>query len=451
MNKIKNSIILMITMIIVLLIIILIIFINLKKKNNIMHHIPENEIDTQGDDGEVLEITNEEVVVDNMSTIKTVESVIQRYFDTINRNSSRYYGKNDKDEYIKVISDEEIKQQVLELLSDEYKNSNSINISNIDTKIELLDEDVEIIALQMKEVINENIEKFCVNAIAINNEYKMKNNFCMFVNLDFNNKTFSIEPIDDIDKSFDELRVINNNTPITPSNNNMYKMISFGYEQTINKYINDFKKIFNADLNISYNYLNEDYKKEKFQNINDYKNYVIMNKNRFQVANIDKYRVNYSDEYTEFVCIDQNEYYYIIRQQKNNPLKYSIILDTYTLALPEFIEKYDKANDQQKIGMNIEKIVSAINCKDYEYIYSRLDNTFKQNNYGTINMLKEAMNSNLFDINKAEYKTFNDVGGGIYSYNIQIHQLNNETNNKNMTIVMKLLENRDFVMSFSFD
>ena len=451
MNKIKNSIILMVTIIIVLLIIILIVCINLKKKNSRIHHIPEDDIDTQGDVGEVFEITNEEVNVDNMSTIKTVESVIQRYFDTINRNSSRYYGKNEDGEYIKIISDEEIKQQILEILSDEYKNTKGININNISTTIELLDEDLEIIVLQMKEVINENIEKFCVNAIAINNEDKIKYNFCMFVNLDNTNKTFSIEPIDDTSKSFDELRITNNDVPITPSNNNQYKIISYGYEQTINKYMNDFKKLFNADVNISYNYLNEDYRKEKFNDINDYKNYMIRNQSRFQVANIVKYRVNYNDDYTEFVCVDQNDYYYLFRQQKNNPLNYSIIMDTYTLELPEFTEKYDKANDQQKIGINIEKIVSAVNCKDYEYIYSKLDDTFKQNNYKTINILEETINNNLFDINKAEYKAFNEVGDGIYTYNIQIHPLDNETNNKNMTIVMKLLENRDFVMSFSFD
>ena len=450
MNKIKNSIILMVTIIIVLLIIILIVCINLKKKNSRMHNIPEGDIDTQGDVGEVLEITNEEVNVDNMSTIKTVESVIQRYFDTINRNSSRYYGKNEDGEYIKIISDEEIKQQILEILSDEYKNTKGININNISTTIELLDEDLEIIVLQMKEVINENIEKFCVNAIAINNEDKIKYNFCMFVNLDNTNKTFSIEPIDDTSKSFDELRITNNDVPIIPSNNNQYKIISYGYEQTINKYMNDFKKLYNADINISYNYLNEDYRKKKFNDINDYKNYMIRNQSRFQVANIVKYRVNYNDDYTEFVCVDQNDYYYLFRQQKNNPLNYSIIMDTYTLELPEFTEKYDKSNDQQKIGMNIEKIVSAINCKDYEYIYSKFDETFKSNNFQNISQLEEVLKKNLFDVNKVTYEKFTEIGDDIYTYNIILYNPEQETSQK-MTIVMKLLENRDFVMSFSFD
>lgn len=450
MNKIKNSIILMVTIIIVLLIIILIVCINLKKKNSRIHHIPEDDIDTQGDVGEVLEITNEEVNVDNMSTIKTVESVIQRYFDTINRNSSRYYGKNEDGEYIKIISDEEIKQQILEILSDEYKNTKGININNISTTIELLDEDLEIIVLQMKEVINENIEKFCVNAIAINNEDKIKYNFCMFVNLDNTNKTFSIEPIDDTSKSFDELRITNNDVPIIPSNNNQYKIISYGYEQTINKYMNDFKKLYNADINISYNYLNEDYRKKKFNDINDYKNYMIRNQSRFQVANIVKYRVNYNDDYTEFVCVDQNDYYYLFRQQKNNPLNYSIIMDTYTLELPEFTEKYDKSNDQQKIGMNIEKIVSAINCKDYEYIYSKFDETFKSNNFQNVSQLEEVLKKNLFDVNKVTYEKFTEIGDDIYTYNIILYNPEQETSQK-MTIVMKLLENRDFVMSFSFD
>ena len=76
MDKIKNSIIFFIVAIIILLIITLVALINLKKRNT--HHIPnsENEIDTQGDIGEVFEVTNEEVNVDNMSKVKTVEAII---------------------------------------------------------------------------------------------------------------------------------------------------------------------------------------------------------------------------------------------------------------------------------------------------------------------------------------------------------------------------------------
>jgi hypothetical protein len=46
-------------------------------------------------------------------------------------------------------------------------------------------------------------------------------------------------------------------------------------------------------------------------------------------------------------------------------MDYKLILDEYTIDLPEFTEKYKKAAPQEKVGMNIEKIISAINNKDY--------------------------------------------------------------------------------------
>mgnify|MGYP000081844256 CR=1 FL=1 len=46
----------------------------------------------------------------------------------------------------------------------------------------------------------------------------------------------------------------------------------------------------------------------------------------------------------------------------------------------EFIEKYNSANEKTKVGLNIQKVFDAINNEDYEYVYNKLDNTFKQTN-----------------------------------------------------------------------
>ena len=64
--------------------------------------------------------------------------------------------------------------------------------------------------------------------------------------------------------------------------------------------------------------------------------------------------------------------------------KYSVVLDTYTIDLPEFIEKYNSANEKTKVGLNIQKVFDAINNEDYEYVYNKLDNTFKQTNFKTV-------------------------------------------------------------------
>ena len=403
-----------------------------------------------GDEGEVLNITNEEVDVDNISKVKIVENAIQRYFDTININSSKYFSRNVQGDNVRTVTEAEIYKSVLEMLSMEYKNKNNINEENINQKIKFLNEKLLIVTLKNKEIVQENTEKFCVNAIAVNEENKLKSNFCIFVNLDIKNKTFSIEPIDSNNETFDSIKINNNNAIIEPNDNNTYNDVSMGNEQLINKYLNDFKKIAISVPTISYSYVEEEYKRLKFPNEEKYIEYIQNNKKRISQASVTKYRVRYSENYNEFICVDQNNFYYIFRQEKNKPLNYNVILDTYTIDAAESIEKYNNGSVQQKVGMNIEKIISAINCKDYDYIYNKLDEKYKENNFPTIDRLEEVLKNNAFDINIANYNSFKENGNDIYTYNITIKAMDSEET-KPMTIVMKLLEDRNFVFSFSFN
>ena len=403
-----------------------------------------------GDEGEVLNITNEEVDVDNISKVKIVENAIQRYFDTININSSKYFSRNVQGDNVRTVTEAEIYKSVLEMLSMEYKNKNNINEENINQKIKFLNEKLLIVTLKNKEIVQENTEKFCVNAIAVNEENKLKSNFCIFVNLDIKNKTFSIEPIDSNNETFDSIKINNNNAIIEPNDNNTYNDVSMGNEQLINKYLNDFKKIAISVPTISYSYVEEEYKRLKFPNEEKYIEYIQNNKKRISQASVTKYRVRYSENYNEFICVDQNNFYYIFRQEKNKPLNYNVILDTYTIDAAESIEKYNNGSVQQKVGMNIEKIISAINCKDYDYIYNKLDEKYKENNFPTIDRLEEVLKNNAFDINIANYNSFKENGNDIYTYNITIKAMDSEET-KSMTIIMKLLEDRNFVFSFSFN
>lgn len=51
-------------------------------------------------------------------------------------------------------------------------------------------------------------------------------------------------------------------------------------------------------------------------------------------------------------------------------MNFTVILDTYTIDLPEFTEKYTKASDEEKVLLNIQKGFTAINDKDYRYVYN---------------------------------------------------------------------------------
>ena len=132
-------------------------------------------------------------------------------------------------------------------------------------------------------------------------------------------------------------------------------------------------------------------------------------------------------------------------------MKYNIILDTYTIDLPEFIEKYNKGNDQVKVGMNIEKINNALNDQDYNYIYEKLDDSFKNNNFNTYQKFVEYAKSNFFKANEIEYEQFSKEGN-TFIYELKLKSSEDENaSTKNMTIIMQLLEDTNFVMSFNIE
>ena len=441
MKKIRNAIILLIIIIIIILSAIIILM-NGKYQN-------DNEliIDSEGDIGDEPEIMGEEVEISEISTYKTVEDCIQQYYDVINTDSSIYYSRNDDNEFEKM-SNEEINENIMYLLSEEYIKENNINNQNLDKYITKIEEQVMVVPLDMKEVIEDPIEKVAAYGLIMNLDYEIVDTFFIYVNLDILNKTYSIEPVNTKYNDFDEMKITNNNISIEDNDYNIYEDETMTYEDTANEYMNIFKRITMANTKLSYNYMNQEYSNKKFENYDAYQEYIENNYDRIEQAVLTKYKVNYGEEYVEFICIDKNGYYYIFRQK--SPLDFDVMLDAYTLDMAEFIERYNDGNEQIKVGMNINKIILALNDKDYNYIYDKLDKTFKNQNFKNINELKTYLQNNLFDINEADYSNFSKKGNDVYTYELTVKDADSDSNKK-VTIIMQLLEETDFVMSFNIE
>ena len=131
-------------------------------------------------------------------------------------------------------------------------------------------------------------------------------------------------------------------------------------------------------------------------------------------------------------------------------MDYNVMLDTYTVLIPQFIEKYDKLDNTKKVAMNIDKVVQALNAKDYKYIYNKLDNTFKMNNFPTLNDFKKYINEKYPLTYDLEYSTYNEENG-TYVQNIVLKDKENEENTQESSIVMQLKDNYEFVMSFNVE
>ena len=97
------------------------------------------------------------------------------------------------------------------------------------------------------------------------------------------------------------------------------------------------------------------------------------------------------------------------------------------------------------------KVFEAINAGDYKYVYSKLDDTFKQNNYAQLSNFEQYVKNNLYVNNIVGYKDY-QKNGEVYVYNIQLTDATG-VNSKiiKMKVVMALQQGTDFVLSFSIN
>lgn len=444
MKKLKNIIIMLIILIVIISIIIMIIT-KMKTKNNNENIL---NIDTKGDIGDEPEKTGKEEIVTDATEIVTIKNCISRYYDIKNSNSSLYYGRNENGEFEKISTEEEINNNILDLLSKEYISRNNINEANLNRYIDKLNEKVTILILDIRVLVDNPVSKYVVYGKAINDSYEEIEEFYLFVNIDIKNKTFSIEPIKD-KKNINEIKIINNNELIFNNDNNYFEQVDMSYKEIIINTINQYKVMMISNSKSAYKYLDNEYREKRFQNIDNFEKYVENNKENISLINISKYMVNYYDDYTEFICIDRNNNYYIIKEK--SIIDFSIMLDAYTIEQQDTIEKYDKSNDQDKVAMNIDKIRQALNTKDYEYIFNKLDNTFKQNNFESLEEFKTYITDNLFEINNIIYNNISKEGN-LYMCETNIKASDDEQeDSRNVTFIMELLEDRNFVMSFSIE
>ena len=227
---------------------------------------------------------------------------------------------------------------------------------------------------------------------------------------------------------------------------NIFEYNSISDEQYINDVFNKLKEYILYDQSLAYQLLDEDYSSKRFENYNEFKKYLSDNSLRDFKMKLTKYKKNKYSDYTQYICIDNNKRYLIFKEK--SVMNFKVMLDGHTIDLDEFTQKYNSSNKQIKVGMNIEKLLSAINEKDYRYLYSKLDDTFKQNNFDNINKFEEYMRKNAYDINEIEYGDYEEKGSVIV-YKIELVNSSNKSEKRKYNIIMKLQEKSDFVFSFN--
>ena len=409
MDKLKKWIIIIMCLTIIL-IIITVILINYSK----------SEIEESGEAIDISEdIEKDILVLDDYDKYYSIEKNLQRYYL-----------------YLKVGN----KDALLAIFDDNYKKSNDINKNNVIEKTSSLnigEKEFRIREIYVKRTLDDSI--YFIN-LHLKEDSNKKMYYIMYE--DFETNSFSLIPTsEDVYSKYISNGNANDLKIGSSKQTNYNKIIQavMSDEDIAEKYFLDYIQNALHNQEEAYNNIDEEYKKAKFKDFQAYKEYVNKNYKRLssmdynslksesdfeteeqyieyinnvETKGLDKYSINKKDGYTQYVCVDKYGCYYVFNA--TSPFNYKLLLDTYTIDTPEFIENYNSSTEEEKININIQYI-------------------------------KE----NLYDINKIAYRTKNKTGD-VYIYGLIISDgsgVKRETLNKD--IIMQLKEGTDFVMSFN--
>jgi hypothetical protein len=227
-----------------------------------------------------------------------------------------------------------------------------------------------------------------------------------------------------------------------------YNEIPYAYisdMQMCNTYLLDYKNNIIFNIQEAFNKLDKEYMEKRFGNFENYRNYVQENINDILEIKLAKYQINQYDTYTQYICIDQFGNYYIFNETAI--MKYSVILDTYTIDLPQYTENYNKANKTEKVAMCVDRFMKSINDKNYEFAYSLLASGFKNNYFKTKEEFITYAKQNLVGRDKITYKAI-DSQEEIYLYTVVLEDEDALVKTKELTFIVKLKEGTGFELSF---
>ena len=445
MSKIKNIIIILVA-ILVMAIIALVIVLGIGNRNE--ENIPiANEVETSKQ-----EETKGLTPVESREDYYIVKDCIGKYYSyySILFNAGNYYST----ENAEVISQaEKDNAQILyNMLATEYITSKNITTENLKSNLAEIGQVTAYINNMYVMPETDNIDVYVVEGKIKESISDSGADFEIIVELDKTNKTFSVMPQEYVTELYGNIVEgqsldISAEQNITQNTNNTYTVREITEETYLKDLFAEIRNELLNDYEAAYNHLDEEYRTKKFATLDEFSNFTSEKEEEYKSMALAQYQVTEQDGYTQYVLVDQNGKYYIVNETA--VMKYTTMLDTYTVDLPQFTERYNSSNDAEKAGLNLQKIVDALNNNDYEYVYNKLDETFKSNNFQTLESFEQYIQDNLYTSANVEFSNYQN-NGELHIFDATFTDKNNESSNAiTKTFIVKLLEGTDFVMSFN--
>ncbi len=350
-------------------------------------------------------------------------------------------------------------EDLLKMFSEDYCKGHDLNSSNIviSTGVKTISDPrnmgtyTPIILDMLVADISEDMKVYLIYGRYLLKSTAEVNNLNFMIILDNQNMLYDVYPYSYMkEKGYDKLSVNNKieikDYSVSNRESNKFTNNSISDKDIANYLFDDWCNSYLYDTKNSYNKLNVEYRNTKFK---DYKNFANYLSSQKYIPSINEYRVYSTNSYTDYICTDQYNNYYIFRQQ-GGIMRYTVFLDSYTVELDTFKENYEKAEEGTKVAIQIGKFKQMLNSKDYNAIYNKLNSTFKKNNYSTVSKLENYLAKNKYDINTItieDYSQHEDY----YVCQCTLQNQKNTSEQKKMTIAIKLIDSNNFEMSFSIN
>lgn len=363
-----------------------------------------------------------------------LSDIIQSYYDNINKQNTVGYNQEERAEF------------VYNMLTPHYIESNNINKQNVFQVINQVNEEVAYTPISAKVKVEGNYTIYSMTGLLenINDNNKYLGEQAFYICVDNKNSVYAIEPIKN-DTNIEEIEI----GEIESNNVNKFQVKIMNVQEVLEKYMQNYKKMMLYYPERAFNLLDEEYRNTRFGgDVNQYKEYVDKYRQELKLTRLESYMINTYNDHTEYVCRDQHKNLYIFNTTAT--MKYSLKLDNYTILTEDFKRTYETSDDITKVRMNVERFVQMLNNHDYKSAYSLLDSRFKDNYFTSEEDFENYITTHYLLYNDVAYNDCTKEGD-VYVCDIVMteQQKNAEGEGEQMSIVMKLEEGTNFVMSFN--
>lgn len=448
MRKIKKILIIVFLIIIILM---MCIYMLLRKQQK----TEENEIESSenyGGDIEPVKYDNGFLECSDFRIFFSIQNAIEKYEKICKFNIKTDYTDTNiyinEDEYLLNIKNElQRKQAIYDLLDKEYIAKQNITVDNLSKFMFDVDTNTILVPKRLIYKYGTNINTYIYEIYLIKNKNVENKAFILRVNN--KNATFSMEFVNDVFDDISSLNVDINDNYIENTGYNKFAIKNVNAEQVAKAHMDYYKYLVMAKPSIIYNdYLSDEYKNKRYGSLKEFEKYINKNIEEIRKCQVTKYMSeSIEGGKIQYVCVDQYENYYIF--DEDSAMQYKVKFDNYTIITDNFKEKYEKAKDEKKVQMNVDRFIQMINRHDYKTSYDCISSGFKNNYLNTQEKFENYIKSIFFEYNKFEFKNLEQKGSNLYVCNLEITDLTGESSEmNNITIIMELNDELNFEMSF---